>query len=178
MTALATSTSTAAPVAPAPSTALVLTPEQLLAHWQGHRRLTRRVIEAFPEDALFTFAVGGMRPFAAYVMECLDMAVPVVRGVATGTWRHADGSGVHTAPPPTKAELLALWDAATAELDRRWAEIPPHRFQAVDLAFGRWEGPGYGTILYAIDNEVHHRAQGYVYLRALGVEPPAFYDRR
>lgn len=165
-------------VAPAPSTALVLTPDQLLAHWQGHRQLTRRVVQAFPEDALFTFSVGGMRPFAAYVMEFLGMSVPVVRGVATGTWRPGDESGGHAAPPPSKAELLALWDAATAELDRLWAEIPPHRFQAVDVAFGRWQSPVYATVLYAIDNEIHHRAQGYVYLRALGVEPPAFYDRR
>ena len=28
-----------------------ITPEGLLEHWQGHRRLTRRVIAAFPEDA-------------------------------------------------------------------------------------------------------------------------------
>ena len=27
----------------------VLTAEALLDHWQGHRKLTRRVIEAFPE---------------------------------------------------------------------------------------------------------------------------------
>jgi uncharacterized damage-inducible protein DinB len=32
-------------------------------------------------------------------------------------------------------------------------------------------------MLYWIDNEIHHRGQGYVYLRALGIEPPAFYDR-
>jgi hypothetical protein len=30
---------------------------------------------------------------------------------------------------------------------------------------------------YWIDNEIHHRGQGYVYLRALGVEPPPFYER-
>jgi uncharacterized damage-inducible protein DinB len=41
----------------------------------------------------------------------------------------------------------------------------------------QWEGPGYNTILYAVDNEPHHRAQGHVYLRALGVEPPPFFDR-
>ena len=29
----------------------------------------------------------------------------------------------------------------------------------------------------AVDNEIHHRGQGYVYLRALGIAPPAFYDR-
>jgi len=29
-------------------------PAALLDHWQGHRRLTRRVIESFPEDRLFS----------------------------------------------------------------------------------------------------------------------------
>jgi uncharacterized damage-inducible protein DinB len=32
-------------------------------------------------------------------------------------------------------------------------------------------------LLYMVDNEIHHRAQGYVYLRLLGIEPPAFYER-
>jgi uncharacterized damage-inducible protein DinB len=32
-------------------------------------------------------------------------------------------------------------------------------------------------ILYVVDNEIHHRRQGYVYLRALGIEPPAFFER-
>jgi uncharacterized damage-inducible protein DinB len=36
---------------------------------------------------------------------------------------------------------------------------------------------GYAMFLYAIDNEIHHRGQGYVYLRALGIEPPPFYER-
>jgi uncharacterized damage-inducible protein DinB len=33
------------------------------------------------------------------------------------------------------------------------------------------------TLLYFLDNEIHHRAQGFVYLRELGIEPPAFYRR-
>jgi hypothetical protein len=33
-----------------------LTPAALLEHWQGHRRLTRRVIVAFPDDQLFTIS--------------------------------------------------------------------------------------------------------------------------
>ena len=39
------------------------------------------------------------------------------------------------------------------------------------------EMPGWVAAIYAVDNEIHHRAQGYVYLRALGIEPPAFYER-
>jgi uncharacterized damage-inducible protein DinB len=34
-----------------------MTSEQLLEHWQGHRNLTRRVIEAFPEKDLFEFSI-------------------------------------------------------------------------------------------------------------------------
>lgn len=150
----------------------VITAAALLEHWQGHRRLTRRMIEAFPEDKLFTFSVGNMRPFAEMIVEFLKMAEPVVQGVATGKWVSND-----LALPKTKAELLALWDQATIAINTTWPKIPPHRFAEVDKAFGQWESSGVNTILYAIDNETHHRGQGYVYLRALGVEPPAFYDR-
>jgi uncharacterized damage-inducible protein DinB len=151
----------------------VLSSEKLLDHWQGHRRLTRRVIEAFPEERLFNFSLGGMRPFSQMVVEFLKMAEPIVQGVATGKWVSKDDLG----SPHTKAELLALWDQATVAINTLWPTIPPHRFSEVDKAFGQWENTGLNTILYGIDNEIHHRGQGYVYLRALGVEPPAFYER-
>jgi uncharacterized damage-inducible protein DinB len=35
----------------------------------------------------------------------------------------------------------------------------------------------YELIAYVIDNEIHHRGQGYVYLRALGIAPHPFYER-
>lgn len=151
----------------------VLSSDKLLEHWQGHRRLTRRVIEAFPDDKLFTFSVGSMRPFSEMVMEFLKMAEPIVHGVATGKWVSKDDLG----SPHTKAELLELWDQSTAAINTIWPTIPPHRFAEVDKAFGQWESSGLHTILYGVDNEIHHRGQAYVYLRALGIEPPAFYDR-
>jgi uncharacterized damage-inducible protein DinB len=150
-----------------------LTAETLLDHWQGHRRLTRRMIEAFPEDKIHSFSVGGMRPFSALAMELLQIAAPVARGVATGKWETFSDKTA----PRTKAELLALWDRDTAAIDTVWPTIPAHRFAEADKAFGMYENTGIGTILYAIDNEVHHRGQGYVYLRALGIEPPQFPDR-
>lgn len=150
----------------------LITPEQLLAHWQGHRKLTRRTIEAFPEDKLFSFSLGGMRTFAVLVKEFIGMAVPTVIGIAERRWD--SGEAVEA---ETKAELLHLWDRATGEIDRIWATIPATRWQEVDTAFGQWEMPMHGLILYVIDNEIHHRGQGYVYLRALGIEPPPFYER-
>jgi uncharacterized damage-inducible protein DinB len=152
---------------------LVLTPEQLLTHWQGHRALTRRVIEAFPEGELFKFSIGGMRPFSDLTLEMIHMAAPSLKGLATGQWAFASSSE----KPTTRAVLLSLWDDTTAEIDRLWPTIPVRRFQEIDKAFGQWEMPGYGLLLYVVDNEIHHRAQGYVYLRALGIEPPPFYHR-
>jgi uncharacterized damage-inducible protein DinB len=150
----------------------MLTVETLLNNWQGHRRLTRKTIEAFPEDKLFQFSVGGMRPFAEMAWEFIRMAVPIVEGVSTGKWEE-----YKTAKPSSKSELLRLWDEQTAELNEKFPKIPPHRFSEVDNAFGQWEMPGLATIQYAIDNEIHHRGQGYVYLRALGIEPPPFWER-
>ena len=150
----------------------VMAAEDLLTNWQGHRRLTRRTIEAFPEDKLFQFSVGGMRPFSEMAWEFIRMAVPIVEGVSTGKWEEYKGT-----KPETKSELLRVWDVETKVLDEKFAKIPPHRFSEVDKAFGQWEMPGQATIQYAIDNEIHHRGQGYVYLRALGIEPPPFWER-
>ena len=102
------------------------------------------------------------------------MTEPVVHGVATGEWR---AYGVDLDSVRTKAELLCLWDKTTEDLNAIWSTIPAHRFSEVDKAFGQWENSGINTILYGIDNEIHHRGQGYVYLRALGIDPPQFWER-
>jgi hypothetical protein len=75
------------------SEASFISAAELLAHWQGHRRLTRRVIDAFPDDKLFTFSLGGMRPFGDLAMELLSMAVPAVKGVLSGDWQVASREG-------------------------------------------------------------------------------------
>jgi hypothetical protein len=147
----------------------------LLDHWQGHRRVTRRVIEAFPGEELFRFSIGGMRPFSAMALEMIRIASAGIRGLATREWPTVYPADAAT--PATRDDLLRLWDETTEDINALWPRIPPHRFHEIDTAFGQWEGLVYGLFLYWIDNEIHHRGQGYVYLRALGVEPPPFYDR-
>lgn len=149
-----------------------ISPDALFTHWQGHRRLTRRVIDAFPDDKLFTFSVGGMRPFGGLAMEMITMGVPMLRGAISGDWIQ---SSSREARP--KQELLRLWDEATQQLDELWPQIPAERFHETLTAFGQWPGVLHDLILYVVDNEIHHRGQGYVYLRALGIEPPPFYER-
>ncbi|HSM60458.1 MAG TPA: DinB family protein [Longimicrobiales bacterium] len=154
------------------STATFISRDALLDHWQGHRRLTRRVLEAFPEDQLFTFSLGGMRTFGEMALELLAMAAPMAQGLATGDWEAYEIGKVDS-----KGELLRLWDESTAEIDDFWPRIPAERFQESVTSFGQYTGPGHWQVLYVVDNEIHHRGQAYVYLRALGVEPPPFWER-
>jgi uncharacterized damage-inducible protein DinB len=162
-----------------PTPAVSIPTDALLDHWQGHRRVTRRLIEAFPENELFNYSIGGMRPFAAMTFEMISLASAGIKGIATGTWDMGSDLLHHSGrpSPATREALLALWDETTSQIDTLWPQIPPQRFEEVDTAFGAYEGVIYGLFLYWIDNEIHHRGQAYVYLRSLGIAPPAFYDR-
>ena len=160
-------------------TSTFMTVNNLLAQWQGHRRLTRRVIEAFPEEQLFNYSIGGMRTFAEMMKEIIDISGPGIRGIATDNWENTGGFDRHTLDPEyqTKAGLLKLWDQGTELIEAYLPQVSKSRFQENIVVFGQYEGEAFSSILYFIDNEIHHRAQGTVYLRSLGIEPPAFWNR-
>ena len=154
--------------------AQVITPEDLLNHWQGHRALTRRVIEAFPEKDFFEFSIGGMRPFAKLVDEFLAMGAPAMKGIV-----NKDTAPFVEAPEKLifKAQYLEKWDEATAEINKYWQQLTIEDFNETFNLFGQYNFPVIQNIMYLIDNEIHHRGQGYVYLRALNIEPPFFWER-
>ena len=155
--------------------AQVITPEDLLKHWQGHRALTRRVIEAFPEKDFFEFSIGGMRPFAKLTDELLAIAVPGLRGIVNKEMKSFTEE--ETEKLIFKAQYLEKWDKATEEINEYWEKLSIEDFNETFNLFGQYEFPVIQNILYFIDNEIHHRGQAYVYLRALGIEPPFFWER-
>ena len=150
----------------------LLTPEALLTNLKDVRALTRNVIEAFPEKELFEFSVANLRPFSQMVEEFLM----ITNYIFTETL-HEKHTPFYTEGqfPTTKAEVLALWDRATEILDREWTKVgdytQPLTIYQMTFSFAQW-------ILYFIENESHHRGQGYTYLRALGIEPPFFWARQ
>lgn len=146
---------------------------ELLTHWLGHRNLTRRTIEKFPEDQLFTFKVEGMRTFAEMVKELLAIAVPGLTDIVyKETTAFNDDLALQS-----KEDLLRAWDEATPQIEILFNAIPEERFHEEFNLFGEYKFPIIDNILYFIDNEIHHRAQGFVYLRLLKVEPPHFWER-
>jgi len=152
----------------------IISKEQLLNHWIGHRALTKRIIEKFPEEDFFEFSIGGMRTFSEIISELLAMEAPGLKAIT------------ERSPAPfcqegcvfnTKAEYLTAWDKATEAIDYYWGALKEEDFNETFKLFGQYEFPVYQNIFYFIDNEIHHRGQGFVYLRALGIEPPFFWER-
>lgn len=152
----------------------VITSNELLRHWQGHRTLTRRVIEAFPEKEFFEFSIGGMRTAAELTQELLAIAAPGIKEIVTGPGGQLNEKIEHG---NKKENLLLLWDESTEQINAYWAQLKNERFHDQILAFGQYPGSVWSSLFYFIDNEIHHRGQMYVYLRALNIEPPAFWDR-
>lgn len=157
----------------------LITSQAFLHNWQAHRGLSRRVLEAFPEKELFEFSIGGMRPYNELVGEMTGLASAGMNGILTGKWetRPALDHFNKEVTLKTKAELLEAWDEVTEQINTLWPQIPAGRFFETEAAFGQYPNSIINTLQYLFDNEIHHRGQGYVYLRALGIEPPPFWDR-
>lgn len=155
------------------NTTMQISASKWLDIWQANRRLTRRVIEAFPEDQLFSFSIGGMRTFGDMIKELLAVEGPGIEEIVTGVRQKFDEHASYQ----TKHELLDKWDAETARIDKFWADLPSEKYLERVNLFGQYESSVIDAILYFVENEIHHRGQGFVYLRSLGIQPPFFWER-
>lgn len=152
----------------------LLAPEGLLRILEDNRRLTLRTIERFPEEPLFHHAVPGMRPFAELVKEIIDIEAGYMQGIATGSWEYEGGfPGV-----ATKAALLEACERVRAKTREWWPLLTTERLlQEDDDPWTGHRATHFERLVYTLENEIHHRGQGYVYLRQLRLEPPVFYRR-
>jgi uncharacterized damage-inducible protein DinB len=150
----------------------LLTLEQFYNHWQGHRRLTIRTIEAFPEDKLFSYKVEPMRTFGEIANEIIRVETYTLDGIVSENWAWEQGETM-----TSKDALLASFAQRENSAKELWSELTLERVNAVEKDAMELTWSNRDRLLYMLDNEIHHRAQGYVYLRSLGIEPPAFYER-
>jgi uncharacterized damage-inducible protein DinB len=150
----------------------LLTLEQFYTHWQGHRQLTIRTIEAFPEDKLFSYKVEPMRTFGEIANEIITVETYTLDGIVSKNWSWKQGEAL-----TSKDALLASFMQRESSVKELWSKLSLERIQAVEKDAMELTWSNRDRLLYMIDNEIHHRAQGYVYLRLLGTEPPAFYER-
>ena len=151
----------------------LLTLEQFYTHFQGHRRLTLRTIEAFPDNKLFSYTVEPMRSFGEIAKEMLEVENSIIHGITSGEWKWEPKYN----SVASKQELLAAFEELGKQTQENWSKLSSERLQAIEKDAWGMTWANRERLLYMIDNEIHHRAQGYVYLRSLGIEPPAFYER-
>jgi uncharacterized damage-inducible protein DinB len=151
----------------------LLTLEQFYNHWQGHRRLTIRTVEAFPEDKLFSYNVEPMRPFGKLMIEVLMVEGHFLHGILSGDWAWKPDF----IRASSKKDLLIAFEQVSTQTQQQWSKLTSERLEADEIDAGHAKKTNRERLLYILDNEIHHRAQGYVYLRLLGIEPPAFYER-
>ncbi|MCY4779164.1 damage-inducible protein DinB [Sphingobacterium sp. UT-1RO-CII-1] len=151
-------------------TQAIISRQSLLRNWQDHRATTKRVIECFPEKELFEFSIGTMRTFGEIVKEMISLAVPGLESIINNKVEKYN----HDIPLFTKAQLLERWDEDTTRINELFNKIPTERFKENFNMFSFYDYPIEDSIQYFIYNEIHHKGQGYVYLRALGIEPPSY----
>ncbi|HLN60398.1 MAG TPA: DinB family protein [Symbiobacteriaceae bacterium] len=98
-----------------------------------------------------------------------------MRGIATGEWVWSpdEFKAITTA-----RALLEACEAVRSQTLTWWPKLTVERMVTVeqDPFFGPAQSH-FDRIHYTLENEIHHRGQGFVYLRILGKEPPLFYER-
>src|SRR5690606_35270869 len=120
------------------------------------------------------FSVGGMRPFPELTEEFLAIATPGFKAIVSRESIPVDEKRENI---KTKGDILKAWDESTELINEYLNKITAERLRESHNLCGQYEFPVYQHLLYFIDNEIHHRGQGYVYLRTLGIEPPFFWER-
>lgn len=151
----------------------LLTPETLWNYWEGHRRLTLRTLEAFPEVEMHGHPVPNMRSFVELMTEIINVEESTLRGLQTGVWKREP---VYKSFD-SKADLKEAFVKVRAQTQRVFVELGMEKLRAVETDAWGMTSSNLERLFYLIDNEIHHRAQAYVFLRLLGLEPPPFYVR-
>ena len=73
--------------------------------------------------------------------------------------------------------MLAYFDRMHDEAMDLFRTLTPEALQARCTTPGGAPMPAWKWLRAMVEHEIHHRGQGYVYLRSLGVEPPPFWER-
>ena len=150
---------------------------EFLEQWDGNRRLTLRTARAFPSDQLFTFRpTEVLRPFGVMLDEIARIELAYMRGLAEDRW---EWDPQKPPCPSDAASAIAFLEETRAYTRRVWADVPESTLltrHKDPFFFGDDKRP-YDWLVYCMENEIHHRGQGYIYLRELGVEPPPLWER-
>ncbi len=139
-----------------------------MKYWDNVRKLTLHLLELFPEDQMTFRPTKDVRNVAEQFTHIVDVELYIRRGLVNQDWIY------RSSPDFPILEKKSLYDRLYNEHQRTndfLKMMPEGRFmKTYETKFGSISGEA--IIYVAIDEEIHHRGNLYVYLRLLGIEPP------
>jgi uncharacterized damage-inducible protein DinB len=140
----------------------------IVKYWDNVRHLTLDVLEHFPADSFGFRPKPEMRSVAEQFSHILAVELGVRNGLILNMWE----------APPSPAQDYSGKEMLKQTLRREHGKTSKVLRVLPPEAFGHFHETRYGRlsaealIYMAIDEEIHHRGNLYVYLRLLDIVPP------
>jgi uncharacterized damage-inducible protein DinB len=140
----------------------------ILRYWHNVRGLTLRLLDEFPPDSFDYRPASEIMTVSQQFKHIIQVELLIRRGFLENDWQKSPDSSVNLFEKDTIRDKLKNEHRKTMAL---LSEIPDGKFMQVrPTPFG--EISGEILIQAAIDEEIHHRGNLYVYLRCLNKIPP------
>jgi uncharacterized damage-inducible protein DinB len=140
----------------------------IIKYWDNVRRLTLEVLEHFPDDALSFRPIPTVRSAAEQFDHILEVEIYTRKGLISDNWDSAPKPSLGNSDMQSLSRMLRTEHETTSTMLRA---LPPKAFdRRYQTKFGTITCEG--LIYLAIDEEIHHRGNLYVYLRLLDIVPP------
>ena len=157
----------------------MLTKKTLSQMWDQIRMrhgIGLRAIERIPEGKLDSRPIPNMRTPKELVVHMYGTVIgAMVEGVQKGEVKEPDEEK-ECAQIRTRADLLTYCRECWGKADRAVQAMTDEQINATIPTSWGMDTPGFKILGAAHDEYLHHRGQLYVYLRALGQEPPMVWD--
>jgi len=140
---------------------------QIIRYWRNVRGLTIKLCELFPENQFDFRPIAAVRSVAEQFNHIVGVERYTLNGLTLGDWEFKGEQGLSNEKSAI-IELLKTENQKTAQL---LSQLNESEFNKIHhTKFGDMSGEVVAYV--AIDEEIHHRGNLYVYARMLNIEPP------
>lgn len=152
--------------------------QSLIPQWDMQRLrvgVGLRLVELVPADKLDSHPIPNMRTPKELIVHMFGFLAGGMEGLVAGALGNTDEKAL-VASLGDRAKLLAWARECWGRADAAFAKVTDAHLSAMVTTPWGESYPGVAIFGFAPDEFLHHRGQLYVYLRALGVEPPMNWD--
>ncbi|MCL6627581.1 MAG: DinB family protein, partial [Alicyclobacillus shizuokensis] len=150
--------------------------QQFVQHWWSHRQVLSELLQAIPEDKADFRPWEKAMSVTELAMHIASSAYKFVDSVANGRFE----PGWDRPQAETLADARRILDEYTTKTRARLESLTPANLTDIvdgQAVFG-FSAPGSVFLASALDHEIHHKGQLFVYARMAGAESVPFFSKR